>query len=432
MQQNNQSDKLLILENKVASQPNNVEAMYELADAYADQNRWIKAIEKYQSALKLDSTNADLYNSLGIAYEEVGRLEEAEKVYQQAIALNTQDSMPYYNLGILYEEQKRIPEAVQAYRKCLQYSTDSNERSEIKKRLTALTSETPTGQSRLAYRLAAIVLCLGVFINIISVVIGGDVTTVIPSLIDLILAAGLFHLRPGARKFTLFRAVTGAILLPILVFVGQDAAAAIVISVMQWGYCGAMILLLTGQSKTWRLTLAIGIFVVFTLVIFVLLLLVIVLPKIIEMQQLDDQFTNDITQVKNVTVSIPDEVEIDQLLSISALPDEDCTVTKEDKACSISPNQAIKWGWGFCENDATTLHSKVSTAQVDLIVDNVRIPHNLIYQQEKTYNRQQNAYCHIWLIKLSDWQSGSTVRLENRARISIFDTHKNIFLMNVQ
>jgi hypothetical protein len=37
------------------------------------------------------------------------------------------------------------------------------------------------------------------------------------------------------------------------------------LSVIQWGFCGALILLLTGQSKTWRLVLAMASFVIFTL-----------------------------------------------------------------------------------------------------------------------------------------------------------------------
>lgn len=278
MQRNSQPVEL-VLKSQAAPHPDSVEAARDLADTYADQNRWDEAIEQYQIAVKLDSASSDLYNSLGIAYEEVGRLEEAERAYQQAIALNAKDSMPYYNLAIMYEKQQRIPEAVQAYRKCLQYSTDPSEHSEVKKKVIDLTSETSTGQSRLAYRLAAGVLFLGIFINIVSVVIGGGVSAIASSVIDLVLAFGLLQFRPGARKFTLFRAGAGAILIPFLAFVGNDVMTAIVMSVIQWGYCGALILLLTGQSKTWRLILGLGIFVVFTLGVFAVLLLLLVVAK---------------------------------------------------------------------------------------------------------------------------------------------------------
>jgi tetratricopeptide (TPR) repeat protein len=133
MQQDSQPDEL-VLKNQAAPYPDSVEAVRELADTYADQNRWDEAIGQYQIAIKLDSASSDLYNSLGIAYEEVGRLEEAERAYQQAIALNTKDSMPYYNLAIMYEKQQRIPEAVQTYGLCLQHSIDHSKRSEVKKR----------------------------------------------------------------------------------------------------------------------------------------------------------------------------------------------------------------------------------------------------------------------------------------------------------
>ena len=287
MYQNNQPDELSTLESKVASQSDSIEAIRELADAYADQDRWNDAIEKYQVAIGLDSINSDLHNSLGIACEEVGRLEEAERAYQQAIALNAKDPMPYYNLGIMYEKQQRIPEAVQAYKNCLQYSADPSERSEVKKKIIGLTSETSTGQSRLAYRLAAVVLCLGILLNIISIPMGGGATIIVSSAIDLILAIGLLRLKAGARNFVFFRAFVGAIVIPLFTFfiyTNGDLIATLLSSLIQWGYCGALILLLTGQSKTWRLILAAGIFVVFTLGISALFLLLIVLAKVAGMQ----------------------------------------------------------------------------------------------------------------------------------------------------
>jgi hypothetical protein len=142
--------------------------------------------------------------------------------------------------------------------------------------------------------------------------------------------------------------------------------------------------------------------------------------------------TGNISDIKNVTISKPEKTEIDILPTISKLPADSCTTTDEGKTCSINRDQAIKWGWGFCENDETTLRSNAPTAQVELLVNNIRIPDNLIYQRDETYNRQQNAYCHTWFVKFNEWQSGSTVRLENKTKAGSLGTQHNVFVINVK
>jgi len=280
--QEEQRGSIAALAEKVTSSPDNVEFICDLADVYADQGRWGDAIEAYKAAIALDSTNADLQNSLGTVYEEAGKLVEAEQAYQKAIALSPEDPMAYYNSGAMYEEQRRITEAIQAYEKCLRYSTDPDERSEVKKRLTSLTSETSTGQSRLAYRLAAVALFVGVIVNFVDGILGSNLgLKIIPIVIDTILVIGLIQLRVGARTYTLVRSAAGAILGPIWTFAQNAPTTVVIVTVIaQWGYCGTPILLLTGESKTWRLALAVGIYVVFFLGTYAVLLLLVVLAKL--------------------------------------------------------------------------------------------------------------------------------------------------------
>jgi len=141
MSQESQPDDLALLEEMVASHPDDVEHVCALADAYADRGSWADAIKAYEAATVLDATNADLHNSLGTIYEEVGDPEKAERAYRQAIVLRPNDSTAYYNLGLLYEEQQRIPEAIHVLEKCLQYSIDSEERSEVREKLVSMFPE---------------------------------------------------------------------------------------------------------------------------------------------------------------------------------------------------------------------------------------------------------------------------------------------------
>ncbi len=144
--------------------------------------------------------------------------------------------------------------------------------------------ETRTGQSRLAYRLAAALLVVGVTFQIVDALLtpntpGGLNISIV---IDFGLAIGLLQLRAGARTWVLVRAVLGAILWPVLFFHGNDLPSAVFMTVAQWGYCGAVILLLTGKSTTWRLVLAVAVFAVFYLGLIALWLLLLALGALLQ------------------------------------------------------------------------------------------------------------------------------------------------------
>jgi len=135
---------------------------------------------------------------------------------------------------------------------------------------------------------------------------------------------------------------------------------------------------------------------------------------------------------QNVVVSKPTDQEMEDLLTLSRLPAGSCSEMQDEKTCSIAMGQAIKWGWGFCEDDPETLEAKLSTARVELLVDGSDVPEALIYQRDEVYDRSENAYCHVWMVKLSNWRSGATVRLENRASFSSLDSTSNVFVIQVE
>ena len=140
--------------------------------------------------------------------------------------------------------------------------------------------ETPTRQTRLAYRLAAVLLFVGASLNIVDALLSGGatLTALLPSIgIDIFLGTGLLRFSGRLRLWVLVRAVLGAIGWPILAFLGGDPFTAIVTTAMNLGYGSALVLLLTGQSKTWRMALALALFVVFTLGTFTVVLLLIAL-----------------------------------------------------------------------------------------------------------------------------------------------------------
>jgi hypothetical protein len=134
----------------------------------------------------------------------------------------------------------------------------------------------------------------------------------------------------------------------------------------------------------------------------------------------------------NVMISKPTDKEMETLPTISRLTPTLCTGSDSTKVCTFSSDQAIKWGWGFCENDAEKLHQSVSFAKVDLIIDELAIPDSLIYQRNETYKREQQPYCHVWIVKLSNWRPSTTITLTNRNSILDHSAQQNTFTIEVK
>jgi hypothetical protein len=130
-------------------------------------------------------------------------------------------------------------------------------------------AETPTGQSRLAYRLGAVLLLTNAALALVLSLASGSVSaSSIYIVIDSALAIGLLDLRSGARNLVLIRAFLGAVLsvlsLQLFVLPGNESASSPLFYYYstQLAYAASLFLLLTGRSKNWRIGLTLGLYVV--------------------------------------------------------------------------------------------------------------------------------------------------------------------------
>lgn len=153
-----------------------------------------------------------------------------------------------------------------------------------------LVAQTPTGQSRFAYQLAAVSLILTALLTIIANLASAAYVDpeldmqawrgLLSPIVDVALAVGLFRLSRGARTLTLIRAVAGVLLVPVQLVGGGYPAGWIIPAAMQLGTSGALILLLTGTSRNRRLVLSAVLYVTCTLVPFWVLILVNLLERL--------------------------------------------------------------------------------------------------------------------------------------------------------
>ena len=90
-----------------------------LGNTYDNQKEYIKAIQAYQKAIKLNPKYSDAYYNLGIMYVNEGQYDKAIEVYQKAIELNPKNDMAYNNMGIAYESNNEHIKAIQSYQKAI-------------------------------------------------------------------------------------------------------------------------------------------------------------------------------------------------------------------------------------------------------------------------------------------------------------------------
>jgi tetratricopeptide (TPR) repeat protein len=83
------SNRLEVLKNMVAQNPNDSFSRYGLAMEYANSGDLERAIEEYQALLAVNANYSAAYYHGGQTLEKLGRREEARTIYRQGIEAAT-------------------------------------------------------------------------------------------------------------------------------------------------------------------------------------------------------------------------------------------------------------------------------------------------------------------------------------------------------
>ncbi len=83
------TDRLDMLKQMLAQDPNNAFAHYGLAMEYANTGQLGEAVSAFQSLLETDQSYVAAYYHGGQALEKLGRIQEARAMYEQGIEAST-------------------------------------------------------------------------------------------------------------------------------------------------------------------------------------------------------------------------------------------------------------------------------------------------------------------------------------------------------
>lgn len=83
------TNRLDVLKQMVAQDPNNTFARYGLAMEFANSGDLRQAVEEYRAVLKQDENYAPAYYHGGQALEKLGELDQAQSLYEKGIEITT-------------------------------------------------------------------------------------------------------------------------------------------------------------------------------------------------------------------------------------------------------------------------------------------------------------------------------------------------------
>jgi tetratricopeptide (TPR) repeat protein len=99
--------------------PNNVDALYHLADLYDRNAQYPEAIETYKKVVKLKPDMGYAYFKMGTAYDRLNQPAEAVAAFKEAIKLLPKYAVVYNNIGVAYGKLGKLNEEVASLKKAI-------------------------------------------------------------------------------------------------------------------------------------------------------------------------------------------------------------------------------------------------------------------------------------------------------------------------
>ncbi|MCG3167628.1 MAG: hypothetical protein POELPBGB_03422 [Bacteroidia bacterium] len=105
----------------------NVQAYIERSKSYLKTEKYNEALTDANKAVSMDSKNSDAYLCRGVIYRYMEEYEFAIRDYTSAITYNPNNSVAFYNRGIAHSKIDEHQKAIQDYSKAIELSPEDDE-----------------------------------------------------------------------------------------------------------------------------------------------------------------------------------------------------------------------------------------------------------------------------------------------------------------
>lgn len=130
------------LEQLLAKDPKNLQALITLGNDYFDANQAQKAVQTYSKALAIDPNNANVLTDQGVMFRALGFFDRALANFEKANKIDPKHLQSLFNIGIIYAIDLKQPnKARPVFESMLQKDSTSDLARQAREMLKQLPAE---------------------------------------------------------------------------------------------------------------------------------------------------------------------------------------------------------------------------------------------------------------------------------------------------
>ena len=128
-------EQLSGLMQQVEHNPEDRKSLVELGNSFYDMGRFDAAVQWYERALELDSSDINVLTDLGTSYLYTGDSEAALKQFSRSLEIDPNHSQTLQNMGVAYFSSGKYEEAVTVWERLITAHPDYQRAAEIKEQI---------------------------------------------------------------------------------------------------------------------------------------------------------------------------------------------------------------------------------------------------------------------------------------------------------
>lgn len=122
----NKLQEINSLRERVQANPDDHQAMLNLAHLLNDSGFYQEAVNWYNQYLDVHPQDADVYVDRGVCYYEMNRFDQAIESMEKGIEINPNHQIAHFNMGIVHLAMNNIEEAINWWQKAVDIDPNSS------------------------------------------------------------------------------------------------------------------------------------------------------------------------------------------------------------------------------------------------------------------------------------------------------------------